>query len=221
MNPKRTLMEIHSLIISLVGTSLSSDQNFPRENGNPSKSFKIDFNNADVLSVAIKSIPYTAIYSSMVNARSFNLKLIDGALMGFRYRFANGSIIEHCLTYFPAPNLEAYQTDPNIYGADDIYGDIVGRNVVHFPIRFDFNSCQKRYKEILHPYSHLSLGQYKNCRIPVCSPMGPLTFARFILRNFYDTDDHVHSNAVPEGGILFGKTISSNEQLIPHLVLCR
>ncbi|HCJ1216380.1 TPA: DUF2290 domain-containing protein, partial [Klebsiella pneumoniae] len=31
------------------------------------------------------------------------------------------------------------------------------------------------------------LGQYENCRIPVCSPITPSLFIEFILRSFYNT----------------------------------
>jgi hypothetical protein len=85
-------------------------------------------------------------------------------------------------------------------------------------IRFDFCSDSKKFVEVDHPYSHLTLGQFANCRIPVCSPVGPLLFAGFILRNFYNTAFRKYSERIPGSSVAFHKTITAKEKEIPHLV---
>ena len=38
---------------------------------------------------------------------------------------------------------------------------------------------------IIHPYSHITLGGYKNCRIPADRPIAPIQFVKFIMEHFY------------------------------------
>ena len=122
-------------------------------------------------------------------------------------------------SYFPSPSLEHFQNDPELYLLDEIYADVVARNIVPFPVRFDFSNDASKFVEIHHPYSHLTLGQYENCRIPVCSPVGPLTFGAFILHNFYNSAYRKYSDELPTGPLLFANTITAREREIPHLVL--
>ena len=219
MRANDTLADINALTANLVGVSLSNEQNFPSTHGNPSASFEITVKNASALTVALRNVSYRDIYSTLVDANCFNMKLLDGALVCLRYRFEGGEVVEHCLSYFPSPDLEHFQNDPDIYLSDNIYADIVARNIVPFPIRFDFNADEARYVDVDHPYSHLTLGQYQNCRIPVCSPVDPLTFGGFILRNFYNTAFRQFSDDIPVPGFRFARTISANEQQVPHVVL--
>jgi hypothetical protein len=145
--------------------------------------------------------------------------MLDGALITLRYRFSAGLVSEHSLSYFPSPDLEHFQNDPELYLSDEIYADVVARNIVPFPVRFDFNGDRRRFVEIDHPYSHLTLGQYQNCRIPVCSPVSPLTFGAFILRNFYNTAFRKYSTEIPGSALRFANTITAKERRIPHIVL--
>jgi hypothetical protein len=219
MRSKDTLAEINELTAALVGVSLSNEQNFPTTHGISNGSFEITVKNAEALTVALRNVSYSDIYNSLSEAGCFNMKLLDGALVCLRYRFEAGEVIEHCLSYFPSPDLDHFQNEPEVYLSDDIYADIVGRNIVPFPIRFDFNADQARYVDVDHPFSHLTLGQYQNCRIPVCSPLSPLAFGSFILRNFYNTAFRKFSDEIPAPGFRFDRTISANEQQVPHVVL--
>ena len=78
-----------------------------------------------------------------------------------------------------------------------MYADIISRNIIPCPIRFDFETRENVYSEIDHPKSHLSLGQYQNCRIPVSAPITPLHFIQFILRNFYHTVHDKYAEKLP------------------------
>lgn len=218
MSPIDTLKQIEVLTTSLVRLSLSNDQNFPSTSGDPGSGFEITVKNAASMSVALKNVAYRDIYCALDEARCFNCKMLDGALVSLRYRFRDGRVSEHSLSYFPAPNLDHFQNDPEIYLLDKVYAEVVARSIVPFPIRFDFSDDAKKFVEIHHPYSHLSLGQYNNCRIPVCSPLGPLVFGGFILRNFYNTAFRKYSEDLPVSLLSFGKTITVNEQKIPHFV---
>jgi hypothetical protein len=217
--PKDTLSQLTELMTALVSLSLSNEQNFPSTLGDPKHAFEITVANAAAMSVALKNISYQDIYHELAQARSYNFKMLDGALVTLRYRFFSGDVVEHSLSYFPSPDLELFQNDPELYLLDEIYADVVARNIVPFPIRFDFSNDEAKFVEIHHPYSHLTLGQYENCRIPVCSPVGPLTFGSFILRNFYNSAYRKYSDEIPIGETLFANTITASERTIPHVVL--
>lgn len=218
MTPQQTLRQINELTQALVGLSLSNEQNFPTTQGKPNATFEISVSTAAGMSVALKNLAYRDIYEELEKARCFNVKMIDGALISLRYRFRAGKICEHSLSYFPSPDLEQFQNEPEIYLEDELFADVVAKNIVPFPIRFDFSDDQKKFVDVHHPYSHLTLGQYKNCRIPVCSPLGPLAFGGFILRNFYNTAFRKYSAKLPTSKLGFPNTITAKERRIPHVV---
>lgn len=218
MTPKQTLKQINNLMGSLVKLSLSNEQNFPATNGALNAAFEITVSNAERMTIALRNVAYREVYGELEKARCFNFKMLDGALVTLRYQFRAGVICEHSLSYFPSPDLEHFQNDPELYLEDEIYADIIARNIVPFPVRFDFSNDAAKFVDVHHPYSHLTLGQYENCRIPVCSPLSPLAFGGFILRNFYNTAFRKYSDEIPVSALVFAKTITENEQRIPHLV---
>jgi hypothetical protein len=218
MTPAQTLKQIYELTEVLVLLSLSNEQNFPTTHGDIKGSFEISVSTAAAMSVALKNVAYGDIYLELEKNRCFNIKMLDGALISLRYRFRQGAVSEHALAYFPCPDLQHFQNEPEVYLEDEVYADIVAKNIVTFPIRFDFSDDVEKFAEIDHPYSHLTLGQFKNCRIPVCSPLGPLAFGAFILRNFYNTAFRKYSDKIPESDIFFANTITANERKIPHIV---
>ncbi len=219
MKSRETLTQLEQLTTALVAVSLSDDQNFPTTYGKADGDFEITVNNAASMTVALKNVAYVDIYREIEAARCFNFKMLDGALVTLRYRFRGGEVCDHLLSYFPSPDLGHFQNDPELYLQDEMYAEVIARNVVPFPVRFDFSDDVAKFVEVHHPYSHLTLGQYENCRIPVCSPLSPLTFGAFILRNFYNTAFRKYSEEIPPGELLFANTIAANERKIPHLVL--
>jgi hypothetical protein len=219
MTPAQALGQLRELTIALIGISLSNEQNFPSTHGDQNGSFEITVGNAGAITVALKNIAYEQIYQALDQARCYNFKMLDGALIILRYRFREQEVSEHSLSYFPSPTLEHFQNDPDVYLLDEAYAEVVARNIVPFPIRFDYNDDAARFVEIHHPYSHLTLGQYSNCRIPVSAPVTPFTFGGFILRNFYNTAFRKYSDELPGAPLLCADTITANERGISHLVL--
>jgi len=218
MTPQQTLDQITQLTQTLVGLSLSNAQNFPSVVGKFNKSCEITVSTSAAMSAALRNVAYSDIYKVLDNARCYNIKMLDGALISFHYRFLRGSVSEHSLKYFPSPDLEHFQNEPEVYLEDEIYADVVAKNIVPFPVRFDFSDDIQKFVEVHHPYSHLTLGQYKNCRIPVCSPVSPFTFIGFILRNFYNTAFLKYSEKLPVSNLTFGQTITAGERLVSHFV---
>ncbi|RCJ19216.1 hypothetical protein A6S26_27535 [Nostoc sp. ATCC 43529] len=120
-------------------------------------------------------------------------------------------------TLIPSPSLEVFQNEPELYEDDEIYADIIAKNILPVPIRFDYDP--DNYKEIDHPKCHLTLGQFKNCRIPVCSPITPSTFISFILRSFYNTAFREFTSELTFSSNLFSETISITEKKLLHIAI--
>lgn len=219
MNAATVRTQIVNITTRLVECSLCDEQNFPavsKENGHT----RIGLPNSPNLSIALKSnVDYRDIYRQLDESKAFNFRMLDGALVQLLYDFDEASLSSHRLAYFPSPSLEPFQNDPELYELDEVYADIIKKNVVPFPIRFDYSSDAGKHIDVHHPKSHLTLGQYQNCRMPVCSPLSPVTFIKFILRNFYNTALIKYEAKINLPSFLFPNSISTNERLIPHVVL--
>ena len=87
-----------------------------------------------------------------------------------------------------------------------------------FPVRFDYDARIDR-GEAAHPLSHLTLGQYRNCRIPVSAPVTPSRFVDFILRNFYHTAFIRYADRLPTATWSFAETIRPDERSVAHVVV--
>ena len=134
--------------------------------------------------IALRDIPYKDIYTELERLNQYHIKLGDGALLLFQYKFdASGNINKHRLGYFPCPTLPSQEDAPELYAKDSPYTEAVLHRVVRFPIRFDFDP--KNYAPVTHAHSHLTLGQFDNCRIPASHPLSPNGFFLFVVRNLY------------------------------------
>jgi hypothetical protein len=170
------------------------------------------------LSVSLKGEPYTRIYDELRKAEAYHIRMIDGALIQMLYTFQGRKLISHRLAMFPSPLLEMYDAIPDDYDTDQWYSDIVGEFSVKFPVRFDYSASDKKYTDVEHPKCHLTLGQYEGCRIPSASPLTPLRFMRFILRNFYSPAyPPVNMDAISLR-TKFDECISPNERKIFHVI---
>lgn len=135
-------------------------------------------------SIALRNVPYIQIYAEFDSYDRYHMKLADGALMQFQYEFdVNGYLTKHRLAYFPCPELPSAEEAPELYAHDELYGDIILERLVRFPIRFDYDP--KNYQPTFHAHSHLTLGQFDNCRIPASHPLSPNAFLLFVVRNLY------------------------------------
>lgn len=204
--------EINDITSLLIKYGLSVEQNFPSVKGG-----KIYISNMDNLSIALKNVTYAEIYEILEKDKNFNIKMIDGALIQLMYEFSSSDeLIKHRLSFFPSPNLIEYQNEKEIYELDEIYADILSYNIVTTPIRFDFDTNSDNVRDVEHPVSHLTIGQYKNCRIPIHSALTPKTFITFILMNFYNTAYKKFQISL-SSELSFDITITENEKKILHL----
>lgn len=170
-------------------------------------------------SIALKDVSYDDVYKELDQNEAYHIKLVDGGLIAFQYLFNSaGELIEHRLAYFPCPTLPSAEDAPALYEQDELYGDITSKRIVRFPIRFDY--APDAYRDVVHPASHMTLGQYANCRIPVAGPLGPTSFGMFIVRNFYFRAYTRHKNAFDRKPPFLSRTetISMAEKRVTHIV---
>lgn len=180
---------------------------------------EITFPNSMHISTALKGLEYEEIYGLLVRERVYNIKMLDGALIQMMYEFTDGTVVRHRLAFVPAPHLYDFQRSPDVYLDDELHGDVVAKNVVPFPFRYDYDARDGRYRDVTHSRSHLTLGQYENCRIPVSAPVTPHWFIDFLLRNFYDTPTRRYADEIPQTRDSFDESITSAERHIVHVVI--
>lgn len=209
--------DIQSLTTQLISISLSVQQNFPTISDIGNNIYEINYAGMSDISIALKNLPYEDIYNELERRKNYNIKMIDGALIQMLYRYEETTLVSHRLAFFPSPDLEAFQNEPKIYEEDEIYADILDKNIVAFPIRFDYDPAN--FQEIEHPKCHLTLGQFKNCRIPVSLPLTPSIFMYFILRNFYNTAFQKYSDQINFQNMLFDETITDSEKSLLHIAI--
>lgn len=69
---------------------------------------------------SITSVPYPDYYETIRLARSYDLRLLDGALIQLQYEFdAKRNLRRSVQRFLPAPDLLPYQTSPDLYLRDD------------------------------------------------------------------------------------------------------
>ena len=217
MTPRRTREHINALVRFLVEVGLADDQQFAFERA--SVAVEVTFENATYVTEALSGESYEDVYELFAKKRAFNLKLLDGALVQMQYQFVGRDLAKHRLAFLPSPHLEQYERDPEIYNTEHTFAEIVGRRVIALPLRFDFDSDERRHVEVDHPKSHLTLGEYRHCRIPVTSPLTPRCFIEFLLQQFYRTRDHDFKSAMPYLPGNFGRCATRAEQNAVHVVV--
>ncbi|MBQ0824374.1 DUF2290 domain-containing protein [Microvirga sp. HBU67558] len=218
MNPQQVVRNIQDVMTRVIEAGLSDQQNYPAFKAVGEGRGEIYISGSPDLSFSLKDVPYPLIYDNLEKAKAYNIKMIDGSLIQMAYTFKDDIVESHRLALFPAPFLMPYESAVSAYESDQLYAEVVGRFSVKFPIRFDYASSDDEHIDIDHPKSHLTLGQYEGCRIPVDGPLTPSRFMRFVLRNFYnpayarvDIDDLASLTSFPS-------TITDNERTIAHLI---
>lgn len=215
--PSNVLSQIQTVTGELIRYSLCNDQNFPQLIRGRGDTSEVSCAAIQGVTIAMKNKPYREIYEYLDKSRAYNLKMIDGALIQFSYMFAGNELTSQRLAFFPSPFLDEFQNNSDVYELDDLYADVVFKNIVAFPVRFDYSSDEKRFVPIEHPKAHLTLGQYQNCRIPVSAPLTPLLFIDFILRSFYNTAYKKCPTFADQQHGCFEQTLDSLETAILHL----
>ena len=215
--PEQVRQQMQQLTAELIGFSLCNRQNFPSMRGLGKGICEIGIGARENLSYALKNVPYHDVYIEMERTETYNIRMLDGALIHMMYRFQDDQLEAHRLAFFPSPFLEEFQNNPDIYLEDEVYAEVIMKNIVPFPLRFDFDCREEVVIDVEHPKSHLTLGQYQNCRIPVSSPLTPHHFIQFILRNFYNTAYQKYSNQLSTYSYCFENSLTRREKVLLHI----
>jgi hypothetical protein len=215
--PSMIKNQIDRLVLHLVEVGFANDQQCCFQKSTAGNLVEVTFPGAEHVSVAMKDMPYGEIYDHLAKERAYVIKMMDGAIIQMMYAFVGRNLERHRLAFLPSPYLEEFQNCPEIYLEDEIYADIIAKGIVPFPIRFDYDAREGVHRELEHPKSHLSLGQYANCRIPVSSPLTPFHFVEFILRNFYHVAHMRLADQLPRFTQTFNDTIAHSETGVIHI----
>lgn len=218
LTPLAIKEDIDGLISELIGKGICDDSNFSaiRSFG---RIVDVTFSGSEHVSIALGDIEYAQIYRELAEKRSFNMRLVDGALLQMMYRVEGAELLQHRLAFFPSPDLLPFQDDPDAYMRDELFIEIVQRRIVPFPLRFDFDAREGIHVDVTHPKSHLTLGDVQGCRIPVSAPLTPRWFVEFIVRNFYQTETHNFIGGLPKHTIKLAASITANELGLMHMVV--
>ena len=211
--------QINRLIGCLIEIGLSNQENFAFLRSRTGGYVEITFRGAEQVGVALRDWAYDDVHRRLFEAGAYNVRMLDGALIQMMYEFSSGFLNRHRLAFFPAPQLEEFQNNPEIYLDDEVYADLIAKRIVPFPVRFDYDARAVRNRNLDHPKSHLTLGQYQNCRIPVTAPMAPFWFMDFILRNFYHTAFGRYADSLPVEDCWFPESIRPAERSVVHVVI--
>ena len=217
--PNGTKVQIDQIVLYMMETGLSDDQNFPHLDDRMRPLIRVSFLGAEHISAGLRNRPYEDIYRELTDSRAYNIKMLDGALIQMAYQFGHDGLLSHRLAFFPSPYLGLFQDDPHSYIYDELYTDVVANSIVHVPMRFDYDTKEDLHRVLTHPKAHFTLGQYKNCRIPVSAPLTPLQFIDFILRNFYHTAYEKYAGKLPTATSMFPDSIHPDERRVVHIVV--
>ena len=201
---EKVFREVRKVTQELIRCGQAEEYNFP-----VMKNTDIIWEHYNDISLYLKNMEYKTIYEEIEKNHNFNIKLPDGGILQMMYRFdGHGAMLKsHRLAFYPSPSYEIYQNDAELYDADYIYGDILNKSVLPVMIRADYNS-EEVEGGFHHPFSHITLGGYKNCRIPADRPIAPIQFVKFIMEHFY---------YVPSSKLEFDFTMESTIQFDRHI----
>lgn len=216
-NANQIRSQIEGLTNNLISFSLCDHQNYPSIKKYPDGYQEVRAGNIEGMPEVLRNKPYDQIYKDIEAAGAYNLKMLDGALIQMQYRFRGNSIVAHRLAFFPSPEQESFQHLPEIYLEKEIFTESIASRNAPFPIRFDFEKISGDAAAISHPQSHLTLGHYNDCRIPVRSPLTPSQFISFLLHNFYDTKKYNFSSKLHPFKAQFDETVTKEERKLTFL----
>ena len=210
--------QVDSTVRFLVEKGLADDYQFGIQRQVRTR-MEIVFPNSEYVSTALRDMEYVELYGLFRRERAYNARMLDGALIQMMYEFGRQDLLRHRLAFMPAPHLRHFQDDPDVYLDDEPFGDIVARGAVPFPLRYDFDTRTGTHQDVAHAKSHLTLGEYPYCRIPVSAPVTPQWFIDFLLRNFYQHPSWDYASVALPRKDSFGESITPAERDVVHVVI--
>lgn len=181
---KQVVSQINYLTGKLIESSFATSYNPVSD-----KDGLITWSNFKDIGFALKNQSYEQIYNECIGDSAYNFRLLDGALIQLMYSVSKKEIVRHRLAFFPNPNFEQFIDSPSdfeeLHYGNELFSDMVNKKATPFAIRIDYDNDKGKFIEYSHSLTHLTLGNYTNCRIPVSNPVSPMKFVFFILHSFY------------------------------------
>ncbi len=219
MPPPHTAVarEINGAIEVLVGQGLADDQNTAYVDQIGVDHYLVRYSKEASFAAVLRNQTYVDAYRELRLARSFNILMLDGAMLQMNYEFVSGELLRHRLAFLPSPDLLEYQNNPELYEEELLYADVVDKGVVTVPLRFDFDGRPDVAIPVEHPRSHLTIGQYRDCRIPVSAGVTPRSFVDFVLASFYRSASRNLQVTLPQPVLRFAGCIDQAERELVHV----
>ena len=212
IGPKSVLRQASDFMEYVVSMGLANGENVPILRSSR-EATEVTFSKAHFVSVALKDQGYQDVHDELLDRKAYNFKMVDNALIQMMYKFGIEGLVKHRLAFFPSPILVDFEIHPDSYLHEERWLHVARRRTVPCPIRFDYDLTAARL-DSAHPKSHLTIGQYESCRIPVSAPLMPRMFADFVLRHFYGASV---ADGLPHSRIHFPASISMDERKMIHL----
>lgn len=99
VTPKSIKEDIDGLISELIGKGVCDDSNFSAIRTSGSKA-DVTFSGSEHVSIALGDIEYAEIYRELADKRSYNMRLVDGALLQMMYRVEGDELLQHRLAFY-------------------------------------------------------------------------------------------------------------------------
>lgn len=210
---------IQSIIHALISIGIADQFRIPSVRAANQYSGDIGFGTGVDLSWVLRDQPYRNLYDELVRREMFHVLLPDGGILQFMYKVYLGKVTKHRLAFYPSPGLLPFDADVVTYLQDSVWGHVVSEFQMPVVVRFDYDADERHFVPVSHSYSHMTLGQYPRCRIPVSGPIPPWAFAELVLRNFYNRCfDNIETATIFQG-IAFDRTLVQSESTATHLAL--
>ncbi len=150
------------------------------------------------------------LYNELLIHDQFNIEFIDGSILIFQCLLNKEQIKKQRIIYIK-PFLNMYNECSENFDSWEAYQIAEETsNLLNFPLilRVDYD-CKETKAD--HPYSHLTISNIENCRIPIVSNISFERFVEFILHqifNIYNIDINKAN---------YPKTIRDNETKMIHI----
>lgn len=128
---------------------------------------------------------YEKKHLGMILDRNFSFLMIDNSIVQCVYRFENFKLTYQKMAFYQSPFKMPYESHYQYYdqGEEDMVDGALKELGEIVSLRFDHEP--RHFKEVEHPNTHLHVGAYRNCRIPVNRPISAIIFFKMVIRNFY------------------------------------
>lgn len=120
-------------------------------------------------------------YCTFDKSGDYAFKLLDGSIIQICYLFRDNKLVKQRFSYFQRPYSEDEINFLDGFDRDDRKSEELGL----VWLRFDYDP--EKGIELFHPKAHMTVSNFRDCRIPVSSPMTSRQFISMVVLNFYET----------------------------------